>query len=179
MAWPDGMTLIPPLFVEIIQFGLSPVKNIPEYVVPGDGEVTKGINAREIRFCSANTVFSISSWRRMSKACDASLTNLTGRKDVLAVGKSLGTGVGSASYTASCPERKKTCIHRVRMLGTRELDWLTKRWGRGEDSPKGAMRIWSMSSSWGFRGGSCGNERAATSKESTKTFCSELIASLE
>lgn len=47
---------------------------------------------------------------------------------------------------------------------------LTMRYGLGEDSPSGATSICSMSRSWGLRGGSCGNDCAGGSPESTRTF---------
>lgn len=45
----------------------------------------------------------------------------------------------------------------------------TMRCGRGCDSPRGAITICSMSSSCGFLGGSCGNDRAGGSSESAIT----------
>ena len=102
------MTLTPLLLLAKIQLGRSPVKKTPVYWIPGDGDVVNGMNARDIRFCSASTVFSVSACLLISNAREATLTNFTARKDALVDGISGGIGAGSASYTASCPERKKT-----------------------------------------------------------------------
>ncbi len=44
-----------------IQDGFSPVKNTPNRVVSGVGDVVNGINCREIRRCSASAEVSCSS----------------------------------------------------------------------------------------------------------------------
>jgi hypothetical protein len=71
------------------------------------------MKARDIRFCSASTVFSVSSCLRISKAREATLTNFIARKDVLKDGISCGKSAGKTSYTASCPERRKTWDHHL------------------------------------------------------------------
>lgn len=53
------------------------------------------------------------------------------------------------------------------------------RYGCGEDSPKGAMTICSISKSWGFLGGSCGSESATGSYESVTTGSSEAASVVE
>lgn len=53
------------------------------------------------------------------------------------------------------------------------------RCGRGDDSPRGAMIICSMSSSCGFLGGSCGSESAMGSNESFSTGSSEAAEVVE
>ena len=99
---PEGMILTPLLSVASIQWGRSPVRNTPENeVVPKGGVVTKGMNVRSIRFCSARTVFSVSPNRLTSKARDATLTNLTLRDDALEAGMSNGEGEDTISYTTS------------------------------------------------------------------------------
>ncbi len=65
------------LSVASSQLGRSPVKKTPDSVTPGAGDVINGINVLEIRFCSAMTLFSTSSFRCISKALDKTLTNLT------------------------------------------------------------------------------------------------------
>jgi hypothetical protein len=87
------------------------VKNTPEKVVPGAGDVTKGINMRDIRFCSAMTLFSTSSGLWMSKDFQATLTNLIIMlQGLVTVNGSTGPLAGSTSYMASSPDRKKTCV---------------------------------------------------------------------
>lgn len=96
--WPDGTILTPPLSVERIQHGRSPVKNAPEKVRPGAGEVTNGMSCLEMRFCSANTDFSTSSDCWMSKARVTTLTNLTDSVDArVDGGGSVDAGAGRAS----------------------------------------------------------------------------------
>jgi len=58
---PEGMTLMLALSVCKIQDGFSPVKNTPNRVVSGVGDVVNGINCREIRRCSASAEVSCSS----------------------------------------------------------------------------------------------------------------------
>lgn len=53
------------------------------------------------------------------------------------------------------------------------------RCGCGEDSPKGAITICSMSNSWGFLGGSCGRESATVSSESFSTGSSDATSVVE
>ena len=110
---PEGITLIPLLLLAKIQLGRSPVKKTPVYSVPCDGDVTNGMKARDIRFCSASTVFSVSSCLRISKTREATLINFTARKDVLEGVISSGNDAGRTSYIASCPERKKTWYHHL------------------------------------------------------------------
>lgn len=97
---PDECILTPPLSVDRIQHGRSPVKNTPEYILPGAGEVTKGISSLEIRFCSASTDRSASSLiGRMSKLRDRTLTNLSRRVEDLVDGT--GTSGGSVEDAVS------------------------------------------------------------------------------
>lgn len=98
MLCPEEMILTPLLLVDSIQCGLSPVRNTPEKVVaPEGGVVTNGTNVRSIRFCSVRTVFSVSPDRLISKAWDATLTNLILRDDALEAGMSNGAGAGTVS----------------------------------------------------------------------------------
>ena len=95
---PDGYTRTPPLSVETIQHGRSPVKNTPEYVWPGAGEVTKGRSRREMRFCSARTDLCSSSVCCMSNALDTTLMNLTRSVEDRVEGRgSAGGAVATAS----------------------------------------------------------------------------------
>jgi hypothetical protein len=81
-----------------IQLGRSPVRKTPEKVVPAAGEVTNGMSMRDIRFCSAITLFSFSSDLCISKACEATLTNLMARLvDLPGERESMGGLAGMAS----------------------------------------------------------------------------------
>ena len=96
--WPDANILTPPLSVATIQHGRSPVKNTPEYVWPGAGEVTNGSRRREMRFCSARTDLCSSSACWMSNALDRTLMNLTRSVEDRVEGRG---SVGGAVATAS------------------------------------------------------------------------------
>ncbi len=65
----------------MIQLGLSPVKKTPENVAPDPRVVTKGINAREIRFCSAMALLSVSSVLWISNAFEYVLINFIFRDE--------------------------------------------------------------------------------------------------
>lgn len=96
--WPEGIILTPPLSVDRTQQGRSPVRNAPEKVRPGAGEVTNGMSCLEMRFCSASTDFSTSSDCWMSKARVTTLTNLTNRvEERVDGGASADAGTGRAS----------------------------------------------------------------------------------
>ena len=74
------------------------MKKTPEKVVPDAGDVTNGMNMRDIRFCSATILFSVSSGRWISKALETILTNLMLMLEALpGDGVSAGTVAGSAS----------------------------------------------------------------------------------
>ena len=77
-ACPDGMTLTLALSVCRIQDGFSPVKNTPDRVVSGVGDVVNGINCHEIRRCSVSAEVSCSSGCCSSNAFEKVLTNFDG-----------------------------------------------------------------------------------------------------
>jgi hypothetical protein len=97
---PRRIDLHPTLVVPNIQLGRSLVRKTPENILPVSGDVTKGMNMRSTRFCSAMMLFSpLSSGRGWSSnALETTLTNLTSR---LAARAGLGGSGGRPPVRAS------------------------------------------------------------------------------
>jgi hypothetical protein len=93
-ACPEGITFTLALSVCTIQDGFSPVRNTPDRVLSGAGDVTKGISCREILRCSASAVDSCSSGCWISNAREHVFANFTARELVRAGG--IGSELGSA-----------------------------------------------------------------------------------
>jgi len=93
-ACPEGITLTLDLSVCTIHDGFSPVKNTPDSVTSGVGDVVNGMNWREMRRCSASAEVSCSSGCWSSYAIETVLTNLTA--SVLARDGGIGSELGSA-----------------------------------------------------------------------------------
>jgi len=93
-ACPEGITLTLDLSVCKIQDGFSPVRNTPDMVLSGAGDVVNGMNWREMRRCSASAEVSCSSRCWSSNALENVLTNLTA--SVLVRDGGIGSELGSA-----------------------------------------------------------------------------------
>jgi hypothetical protein len=88
------MVLTLDLSVCTIQDGFSPVKNTPDRVLSGAGDVVNGMNCRETRRCSASAEVSCSSGCWSSNAFEKVLTNFT--DSVQARDGGIGSELGSA-----------------------------------------------------------------------------------
>ena len=93
-ACPEGIALTLDLSVFTIHDGFSPVRNTPDIVVSGVGDVMNGMNWREMRRCSARAEASCSSGSWSSNALENVLTNLTA--SVLVRDAGIGSKLGSA-----------------------------------------------------------------------------------